>query len=187
MRPSFLAAVLASAFATGASAQDWEVDGGTLTYTVTHTLHVVHGGTHDVRGSVVCGRTCDVLAAAAVDSFASGDSNRDLHMLQIVRGAAHPAVAVQIVEFPLPSDHAGATLVDLDVSFAGKRHVYKGASVRTELVKGLLRVQGVVPLRLTDFGVERPAFLAMPIKDECPVEFDIRWRRKTARPGNAGR
>lgn len=180
MRPAALAVLLALAAATGAAAEEWEVDGGTLTYTVTHALHVVHGVSHGVRGGARCERTCSVLAAAAVDSFASGDSNRDLHMLQVARGAAHPVVAVQVGAFPLPGDGDGQVRADLDVSFAGGRRVYKDVSVRLERVEGRLRVRGVVPLRLTDLGIERPAFLGVPVKDECPVEFDVRWRRKTA-------
>ncbi|MBI3566365.1 MAG: hypothetical protein HY079_14310, partial [Elusimicrobia bacterium] len=132
MKAAALGLLLALASAPAAYAQEWEVDAGTLTYTVTHALHVVRGVSRGVRGAVRCERTCAVLAAAAVESFASGDSNRDLHMLQVARGAAHPAVAVQIAAFPLPGAGASEVLADLDVSFAGGRRVYKGVRVRTE-------------------------------------------------------
>ena len=50
----------------------------------------------EARGKGVCHQgQCDFLIAVAVKSFDSGDSNRDLHMLQAVRGAEFPLVTVR--------------------------------------------------------------------------------------------
>ena len=69
----------------------WVLEQSTLTYHVSHPLHEVNGVSHAARGKGVChGGQCDFLIAVAVKSFDSGDSNRDLHMLQVMRAASFP-------------------------------------------------------------------------------------------------
>ena len=51
------------------------------------------GVSHSARGKGIChAGECDFLIAVPVKSFDSGDSNRDLHMLQVTRGAEFPMV-----------------------------------------------------------------------------------------------
>ena len=65
----------------------WVLEQSTLTYHVSHPLHQVDGVSHAARGKGVChAGQCDFLIAVPVKSFDSGDSNRDLHMLQVTRG-----------------------------------------------------------------------------------------------------
>ena len=46
------------------------------------------GTKHVAKGKGVCkDGQCDFLLAVPVKSFDSGDTNRDLHMLQVTRGA----------------------------------------------------------------------------------------------------
>src|ERR1700740_1544806 len=74
----------------------WVLEQSTLTYHVSHPLHQVEGVSHAARGKGVChAGQCDFLIAVPVKSFDSGDSNRDLHMLQDTRGAEFPMVSVR--------------------------------------------------------------------------------------------
>ena len=60
------------------------------------------GVSHAARGKGVCqAGQCDFLIAVPVKSFDSGDSNRDLHMLQVSRGGQFPMVTVRV---RLPAD-----------------------------------------------------------------------------------
>src|SRR5215475_6856315 len=91
---SLLTVLALSAFA-GAQAQ-WILTESTLTYHVSQPLHQVDGVSHAARGKGVCREgQCDFLIAVPVKSFDSGDSNRDLHMLQVTRGAQYPMVTVR--------------------------------------------------------------------------------------------
>jgi len=68
----------------------WVLDQSTLTYHVSHPLHQSEGTSHAARGKGVChDGQCDFLIAVPIKSFDSGDSNRDLHMLQVTRGAEY--------------------------------------------------------------------------------------------------
>ena len=98
MKIKKLAICLLLALPTLAIASDtqWVLQQGTLTYHVSHKLHESEGVSHEVRGKGVChAGECDFLIAVPVKSFDSGDSNRDLHMIQVTRGAQFPMVTVR--------------------------------------------------------------------------------------------
>src|ERR1700692_2961777 len=105
--------------------RQWLLEQSTLTYHVSHPLHQVDGASRAARGKGVChAGQCDFLIAMPVKSFDSGDSNRDLHMLQVTRGGQFPMVTVRT---RLPEDaSASATIhADLEVQFAGRSAEYK--------------------------------------------------------------
>ncbi|HKR86370.1 MAG TPA: hypothetical protein VJS37_19575 [Terriglobales bacterium] len=103
----------------------WNLQSSTLTYQVSHPLHHVEGVSHAARGKGQCkAGECEFLIAAPVKSFDSGDSNRDLHMLQATRGGEHPMVVVR-TKCPESEIHTGTVDADLEVEFAGQTAHYK--------------------------------------------------------------
>src|ERR1700693_3691580 len=98
----------------------WLLQESTLTYHVSHPLHQTEGVSHAAKGKGVChAGQCDFLIAVTVKSFDSGDSNRDLHMLQVTRGAEFPLVTVRT---HLPESAAALVIInaDLEIQFAGQ-------------------------------------------------------------------
>src|SRR6202047_739230 len=97
MHNKIMTAFLLLAFpAFGGSDSQWVLEQSTLTYHVSHPLHESEGVSHAARGKGVChAGQCEFLIAVPVKSFDSGDSNRDLHMLQVTRGAQFPMVTVR--------------------------------------------------------------------------------------------
>src|SRR5580704_15340687 len=103
----------------------WILQQSTLTYHVSHPLHQTEGVSHAAKGKGVChAGQCEFLIAVPVKSFDSGDSNRDLHMLQVTRGAEFPLVTVRT---RLPESAATSSTVnaDLEIQFAGQTAQYK--------------------------------------------------------------
>src|SRR5437868_13804006 len=108
-----------------AADEEWVLDQSTLTYHVSHPLHQTEGVSHATRGKGVCHEgQCDFLIAVPVKSFNSGDSNRDLHMVQATRGAQFPLVTVRT---RVAEDASSSTSVhaDLQIQFAGQTAEYK--------------------------------------------------------------
>src|SRR5271170_2901295 len=100
--------------------RQWVLEQSTLTYHVSHPLHQVDGVSRAARGKGVChAGQCDFLIALPVKSFDSGDSNRDLHMLQVTRGAEFPMVTVR-TRIPESERTSATILVDVEVEFAGQ-------------------------------------------------------------------
>ena len=159
-----------------AAAETWMVTSSTLTYTVSHPLHGSKGVSHAVRGEGVCDEEgCAFLVAAPVNTFLSGDRNRDLHMIEVVRGAQFPMISVQ---GRLPKPSSGTFVADLEVEFAGRKAVYKTVSFTVdERSETGLRFHGIVPATLADFKITPPSLLGMPVKNEIPVNVEFSWSK----------
>jgi hypothetical protein len=154
----------------------WILQQGTLTYHVSHPLHQSEGVSHEVRGKGIChAGQCDFLIAVPVKSFDSGDSNRDLHMIQVTRGAQFPMVTVR-TRLPESASDSATILADLEIQFAGQTVQYKQVAFQLVTQGNQLRITGTIPATLTDFKIDPPTLLTMPVKNEMPVRVDLTWR-----------
>jgi hypothetical protein len=158
----------------GADSQ-WVLDQGTLTYHVSHPLHQSEGVSDAARGKGVCHEgQCDFLIAVPVKSFDSGDSNRDLHMLQVTRGAQFPIVTVR-TRVPESASASATINLDLEIQFAGQTVQYKQVPFQRVVQGSETRITGTIPAKLTDFKIDPPSLLTMPVKNEMPVRIDLTW------------
>jgi hypothetical protein len=156
--------------------QTWLLDQSTLSYHMSHPMHEVDGVSHAARGKGVChAGQCDVLVAAAVKSFDSGDSNRDLHMIQTSRGAQFPIVSVRL-RLPQAALASPTLDCDIDVQFAGNTAHYSHVLFHQAIEGSAHHITGTVPATLTDFKIEAPTFLTIPIKNDIPVRVDMVWK-----------
>jgi hypothetical protein len=172
-----IAACLLLAFPHLASAGDsqWILQQGTLTYHVSHKLHESEGVSHEVRGKGIChAGQCDFLIAVPVKSFDSGDSNRDLHMIQVTRGAQFPMVTVR-TKLPESASTSATIQADLEIQFAGQTVQYKQVSFQLVTKDNQIRITGTIPATLTDFKIDPPSLLTLPVKNEIPVRIDLTW------------
>jgi len=176
MHKRILLTLLLFALPVLAADSQWALEHSTLTYHVSHPLHESEGVSHTARGKGVChAGQCDFLIAVPVKSFDSGDSNRDLHMLQVTRGAEFPMV---LVRTRLPESESASTTIhaDLEIQFAGQTVHYK--QVLFQLVKqgSDYRMTGTIPATLSDFKIDPPSLLTIPVKNEIPVRVEMVWR-----------
>lgn len=156
--------------------QNWSLDQSTLTYHMSHPMHEVDGVSHAARGKGVChAGVCDFLIAAPVKSFDSGDSNRDLHMLQVTRGAQFPIVQVRL-RLTQSALNSPTLDCDLEVQFAGNTAHYTHVTFHQQIDGSAHHISGVVPATLADFKIDPPTFLTIPIKNAIPVRVDMLWR-----------
>ena len=109
-----------------------------------------------------------------VKSFDSGDSNRDLHMLQVTRGAEFPMVTVRT---HLPEGASGDATInaDLEVQFAGQAAHYQQVPFQVTTEGGEKHITGTIPTTLMDFKIDPPSLLTLPVKNEIPVRVDMTW------------
>jgi hypothetical protein len=153
----------------------WVLKQSTLTYHVSHPLHQTDGVSHSARGKGVCHEGhCDFLIAVPVKSFDSGDSNRDLHMIQVTKGAEFPMVTVRT---KLPESASGSPTLkaDLEIQFAGQTAHYSQVPVELTAHGGEMHVTATIPATLADFKIDPPSLLTMPVKNEIPIRVDMTW------------
>ena len=171
-----LAAVSIVPTAFGQSDKVYVLQQSALTYHMSHPMHEVDGTSHAAKGKGICrAGQCDFLIAAPVNSFASGDTNRDLHMLEATRGAQFPMVEVR-TRFPEQETSGSNIYVDLEIQFAGQTAHYTHAAFQRTQQGKEVHIIGTVPATCSDFKIERPSFLTVPIKNEIPVRVDMTWQ-----------
>jgi hypothetical protein len=176
MKRALAVFVLSAPLALCQADSQWVLAQSTLIYHVSHPLHQVDGVSHAALGKGVChAGQCDFLIAVPVKSFDSGDSNRDLHMLQVVRGGQFP---MAVVRFHLPVDALASAMVavDLELQFAGQMAHYSQVPFQHSGQGSEARVSGTIPATLADFKIEPPSLLAIAIKNEIPVRVEMTWR-----------
>lgn len=159
----------------GADSQ-WILQESTLTYHVSHPLKQTEGVSRAAKGKGVChAGECDFLIAVPVKSFDSGDSNRDLHMLQVVRGGQFPLITVRT---HLPESASSLTTIqaDLEVQFAGQTVQYKQVPFQKSVQGGDTVIAGTIPLTLSDFKIDPPTLLTLAVKNDVPVRVEMKWR-----------
>jgi len=158
------------------SDKQWVLVQSTLSYHMSHPMHQVDGVSHSAKGKGTChGGQCDFLIAAPVNSFDSGDSNRDLHMIQATRGAQFPLVTVR-THIPEQTPSSGTFYADLEVQFAGQTAHYNHVPFQKTTNGNEVRITGTVPATCSDFKIDPPSFLTIAMKNEIPVKVDTTWR-----------
>jgi hypothetical protein len=64
---------------------------------------------------------------------------------------------------------------DLEIQFAGQTAQYKQVPFQSVTQGNETRISGTIPATLTDFKIDPPSLLAMPVKNEIPVRIEMTW------------
>jgi hypothetical protein len=160
------------------SDSQWLLRESTLTYHISHPLKQVDGVSHAARGKGVCHvGQCDFLIAVPVKSFDSGDSNRDLHMLQVTRGGEFPMVTVR-THLPETGADSATIHADLEIEFAGQTASYKQIAFEQTKQGNETHITGTIPATLADFKIDPPTLLTVAVKNDIPVRVDMTWHKE---------
>ncbi len=176
-RKFLMAFLLITLPALSQTGSQWVLQKSTLTYHISHPMHQMEGVSHAAKGKGAChDGICDFLIAAPVNTFDTGDSNRDLHMLQVTRGAQFPMVVVR-TRLPEATPPSGTIYADLEVQFAGQTMTYKQVAFVKVTNGNEVEITGTIPATCADFKIDPPSFLTVPIKNEIPIRVDLTWQR----------
>ena len=174
-KKSFIFLIFLYALPLFAADTTWVLKQSTLNYHVSHPLHQTDGVSHAARGKGICHEgQCEFLIAVPVKTFDSGDSNRDLHMIQVTRGAEFPMVTVR-TRLPESASTASSIKADLEIQFAGQTAHYHEVPFEVTAEGTDKHITGTIPATLSDFKIEPPTLLTLPVKNEIPVKVDMTW------------
>jgi polyisoprenoid-binding protein YceI len=174
---SLLAALLLAAPSQGALTFD-AAPGSTLSYRLVHRFHTVTGVSRAVeaRARLQPDGTLQVMVRVPVESFESGNSNRDAHMREAVDAAEHPFVVFRgVAAGALPASVPGDLVVPLrgELSFRGRTlSVAPSVSVSYRTPRHAV-VEGSFPVSLEAFGVERPSLLFVKVEDRIDIQVHL--------------
>ena len=172
------ALLLAPMTAAAQGDSQWVLDESTLSYHMSHPMHQVDGVSHAAKGKGTChAGQCSFLIAAPVKSFDSGDTNRDLHMLESTRGAQFPMVVVR-TSFPEEGTTSATIDANLEIEFAGQTARYPHVQFQRVSQGNEVRISGTIPSTCSDFKIDRPSFLTVSIRNEIPVKVEMTWHKQ---------
>jgi polyisoprenoid-binding protein YceI len=193
LRPLLAATALAWLAGPPAARADetYKVDpaASTLTYHLVHKLHRFDGTSKLVEGRarlVDDGRAqgqvpvevpIQVIVRAPIDSFDSGDSNRDAHMKEAIEAARYPVVELKaagaVARDAAPAEHTLTALV----TFHG---VQKQVQVPVSIVfesPSRVHARSRFSISLEEFRVERPSLMFVKVDDALVVDADLFFTR----------
>jgi hypothetical protein len=74
------------------------------------------------------------------------------------------------------SASSSATLkADIEIQFAGQTAHYQQLAFELVTQGNETRITGTIPATLTDFKIDPPSLLTMPVKNEIPVRVEMTW------------
>lgn len=140
---------------------------GTAHYKVSYLTKTVEADSQEVKGKMVCETECEFLLAIPVKSFDSGDSNRDLNMMNTVEAGTFPVVTAKgkfKKELWGPKDF----IIDAIVNFHGVEASYP-VKVSDQGKKASFKVD------LDRHKIERPSLFTVKIDKDVPLDFKLEW------------
>lgn len=143
-----------------------------ITYHLTHPLHEVEATSKvPLFHAEIDPQNREIKGADAqvdVTSFDSGNSNRDSHAMEVIDALDYPAVtftSTKIVQFGDSLSISGVLM------FHGiSRNIVAAALSKWSANK--LEVLGSFDLSLTEFKIQRPTLLLIPVNDRLRFKFD---------------
>jgi polyisoprenoid-binding protein YceI len=176
-------ATLALLAATGAAPKVLTLDpaASAVRFHVSHKLHQVDGISKGAEGKAILEANGAVrtMVRIPVQSFDSGDANRDSHMLETLQAGQHPYVVFKGVGTLPPAAPGVPVAVTLrgELDFHGvKRPVEVPVTVQFG-TDGSARVQGKLTVSLEAYQIERPSLLLVKLDDACTIAFDLKLGR----------
>lgn len=165
--------------ASGADTYLIRGDDSTLTYRLVHKLHTVQGVSKKLEGRarILPGGQAQIMVRAGIDTFDSGNSNRDAHMKETVESARFPVVelkaaAAQVVP---PVAFPGSVKVQLkgQVSFHGVQQMVDIPTEITWTDSGHAVATASFAISLEQFKIERPSLMFVKVNDDLKIEARI--------------
>lgn len=154
-----------------------------LTYHLVHKLHKVDGKSTRVEGRarLAAGGQALVTVRAPVESFDSGNVNRDGHMKEAVEAARFPTVELKAIAegFALPASFPATVdkTFKAQLSFHGVQQTF---DVPVRLVfesATAVRATARFAVSLDAYRVERPSLLFTKVDDQLQIDAVLAFQR----------
>ena len=176
MKKNILALIVLS-FATSSFAEalsgPYELKSSKIDYVVKYLIKKAEGSSTTAKGKGECKeKSCDFLVAAPVKSFESRDSNRDLNMLKTTKADKYPMVIARI---KAPAELSADFKTDVELEFAGEKHMYSGVVFKTTGNAQAFHAEGKINVSLNNHKIERPSLLGVEVEDNLPVSISADW------------
>jgi polyisoprenoid-binding protein YceI len=148
-------------------------------YLVVHPLHKVNGQSKAVSGRarLSAAGQAQVMVSAGIESFDSGNANRDAHVKEVLEAARYPKVEIKALTDGLTAPASFPASVDktfkVQVSFHGVNQTLDVPVKVTFESAQRVRAQCSFQLSLEAFKVERPSLMFKKVDDALKIDADV--------------
>ncbi len=171
---SSLAMLLSLAAAREVMAKTYEAIKGesSLSYHMVHPMHQFTGVTKDFLCRVDLSPdtlSSMIKVSAAVSSFDSKNSSRDSHAMEAVQARKYPRV--EFASDSIKPEKDGYA-VSGKLTFHGQTQPVS-FHVTPHTLPGKVEITGGFTVKLSDFKVDRPSLMFIPVEDKLTIAFDL--------------
>ena len=152
-------------------------DKSKISYLGSHPAHDWIGVSQNFKGGVVCydNSECVIKIQIPMESFDSGNSNRDSNMLYYVESNKYKYVTFYSDSFKLDNS---LLLAGKNINLNGKLNFHgmkKDISFNVLMTSDsqFLRGQTQFEINLSEYNVERPSLLFVPISNKVTIKCDL--------------
>lgn len=151
-------------------------DESSITYRIVHPLHEIEAtskdATYQLEIDPVKKEIVSVSATVDVTTFDSGNSNRDSHAMEVIDAISYPEVSFVSSSVTEVGD---SLRVMGKLTFHGvTKDIVAMAAAAWSADK--VEVRGNFALSLTEFKIERPSLLMIPVEDALRFTFAAAWK-----------
>lgn len=153
----------------------YELINSKINYEVSYLIKKADGESLSAKGKGECSSRCEFIVAVPVKSFQSKDSNRDANMLRSTNAEKYPLVVDKI--YTQKEISKGELLAELEIEFAGVKHLYKSIPFKALIKNNSLQIEGKFDLILSEHKIEKPSLMGVEIKDLVPLTISADWKK----------
>lgn len=148
-----------------------------ITYSMKHPMHAWDGTSRDVNCAVMYDDETKQLKSVAVvvkvSTFDSGNANRDSHAIEAMEGIKYPNVSFTSQDIQTGAN--GVLTIRGNLLFHGVTKPIVVQAVN-KTANGKMSVEGAFDVKLTDFNIERPSLMMIPVEDDVKMKFSISFK-----------
>ena len=141
-----------------------------IKYKAKHVLNSWEGTNNEVSGAIIFNEGISNIAVAtkAID-FESGNSNRDLHLLEYLDLLKYPYIKYYSDEIQVEGN---SIISNGEIEFQGKKKQIKILAI-VEKTDNQVKIQGKLQLIPSQFLNKLPSFMLFEIEDYLDISFEL--------------
>lgn len=173
----------AGAIALGAPMLSVDPSQSTLSYHLVHKFHKVDGVSHQVEGKALLlpGGKAQVMIRVPVQSFDSGNVNRDEHMKEVVEAARYPTVELKAagegITPPASFPQKTQATFKVQLAFHGQTQVLSVPVTITWESADRIRADASFTISLDAYKIERPSLMFIKVNDALGLEAHLLFKK----------
>lgn len=163
------------------AASQWTAVTSSISYTVVHKFHKVEGvSTQNAIAAKLTDNSLQIMGRAAVDTFLSGNTNRDAHVMEVIEGHQYPFVTVRAVAKEAVAPTPGKDTdfpVDAEIELHGVKTHPKMQAYLHWVDDLHVAATFTIADSIEAHNIERPKLLFVPVDDLLEISGKLVMKR----------